>query len=81
MSDQDIERRIARDIAKWQRGVRDKGEPLQIDEGWLHTRRVAVAVQRAEECRRAAARWNCWPGAPPCVSSSRPAAMRSSASA
>ena len=37
MSDQDIERRIARDIAKWQRGVRDKGEPLQIDEGWLHT--------------------------------------------
>jgi len=37
MSDQDIERRIARDIAKWQRAVRDKGEPLQIDEGWLHT--------------------------------------------
>ena len=37
MSDQDIERRIARDIAKWQRGVHDKGEPLQIDEGWLHT--------------------------------------------
>ncbi|MCW3148461.1 hypothetical protein N8H22_07590 [Stutzerimonas stutzeri] len=39
MSDleQDIERRIARDIAVWQRTVRGKGEPLVIDEGWLQT--------------------------------------------
>ena len=37
MSDQDIEQRIARDIARWQRGVQDKGEPLVVDEGWLQT--------------------------------------------
>ncbi|WP_313027604.1 hypothetical protein [Pseudomonas lopnurensis] len=37
MSDQDIERRIARDIAKWQRGVCEKGAPLTIDEGWRQT--------------------------------------------
>ncbi|MDH2247619.1 hypothetical protein N5J76_14740 [Pseudomonas sp. GD03855] len=37
MSDQDIEQRIARDIAKWQRGVQQKGEPLLIDSVWLQT--------------------------------------------
>ncbi len=39
MSDleQGIERYIARDIAKWQRRVRQKGEPLVIDSGWLKT--------------------------------------------
>ncbi|EWC38965.1 hypothetical protein [Stutzerimonas stutzeri] len=37
MSDQDIERRIARDIANWQRGVQEKGEPLVLDNGWLQT--------------------------------------------
>jgi hypothetical protein len=37
MSDQDIEQRIARDIARWQRGVQGKGEPLVVDEGWLQT--------------------------------------------
>ncbi|MDH2242746.1 hypothetical protein N5J70_12395 [Pseudomonas sp. GD03909] len=37
MSDQDIEQRIAHDIARWQRGVLEKGEPLVVDEGWLQT--------------------------------------------
>lgn len=37
MSDQDIEQRIARGIARWQRGVLEKGEPLVVDEGWLQT--------------------------------------------
>ena len=37
MSDQDIEQRIARDIARWQRGVQEKGGPLVVDEGWLQT--------------------------------------------
>ncbi|MFC3607766.1 hypothetical protein [Stutzerimonas tarimensis] len=35
--DQDIERRIAREVAAWQERVTSRGEPLQIDEGWLHT--------------------------------------------
>jgi len=35
--EQGIERRIAGDIAKWQRGVQQKGEPLVIDSGWLQT--------------------------------------------
>ena len=35
--DDDIERRIARQVAEWQRGVSGRGTPLQIDSAWLQT--------------------------------------------
>lgn len=35
--DQDIERRIAQQVADWQRGVRNRGAPLEIDSAWLQT--------------------------------------------
>lgn len=35
--DQDIEQRIAREVAAWQKGVAGRGEPLRIDDGWLQT--------------------------------------------
>ncbi|MBS4148632.1 DUF1992 domain-containing protein [Pseudomonadota bacterium DY0742] len=35
--DQDIERRIAQQVAAWQRGVRSRGAPLEIDSAWLQT--------------------------------------------
>ncbi|TWI55668.1 uncharacterized protein DUF1992 [Pseudomonas duriflava] len=35
--EQEIERRIAREVEAWQKQVTGKGEPLKIDEGWLQT--------------------------------------------
>lgn len=35
--DQDIERRIAQQVAEWQRGVTAQGQPLAIDSAWLQT--------------------------------------------
>ncbi|TWH76065.1 uncharacterized protein DUF1992 [Azomonas agilis] len=35
--EQDIERRIARDIQRWQQQTQTAGQPTQIDEAWLHT--------------------------------------------
>jgi hypothetical protein len=35
--EQEIERRIAREMAAWQKQVTSKGEPITIDECWLHT--------------------------------------------
>lgn len=35
--DDDIERRIARQVAEWQQGVSGRGTPLQIDSAWLQT--------------------------------------------
>ena len=35
--EQEIERRIAREVAAWQKQVKGKGEPTKIDEGWLQT--------------------------------------------
>jgi hypothetical protein len=35
--EQEIERRIAREVAAWQKQVTGKGEPTKIDEGWLQT--------------------------------------------
>ncbi len=35
--DQDIEQRIAQQVAEWQRGVTSRGAPLPIDSAWLQT--------------------------------------------
>lgn len=35
--EQDIERRIAREIQRWQQQIQTAGQPTQIDEAWLHT--------------------------------------------